>query len=59
MFFLKTEQDTAILISLLAAILNFYVKRINAFISEAEQHRAIAIKFLTDRVPAESINNFS
>ena len=81
MFFLKTEQNRAILMKfltcrvsvectgeflqnnvfppLLAAILNFCVKRKNTCISEVEQYRAIAMTFLTHRVPAESIKDFS
>ena len=44
---------------ILAAILNFCVKRKNKFISETEQDRPISTKFLTHRVFAESINEFS
>ena len=43
---------------LLAAILNFYVKHKNMFISEKERDRAILTKFLTHRVYAESTGNF-
>ena len=40
---------------LLAAILNFCVKRKNPLISETEQDRAISTKFLIHRVSAESL----
>ena len=44
---------------LLAAILNFYVKRKNPLISETERDRVILTKFLTCRVAAGSTGNFS
>ena len=44
---------------LLEAILNFCVKRRNAFISESERDRAISTTFLTHRICAESIDNIS
>ena len=40
--------------AILAAILNFCVKRKNTFISETERDRAISTKFLTHRVFASS-----
>ena len=44
---------------LLAAILNFCVNHKNAFISEMERDRAISAKFLTHRVSAVSIGDYS
>ena len=44
---------------LLAAVLNFCVKRKSPLISEIERDRANSTKFLTHRVAAESTANFS
>ena len=43
---------------LLAAILNFYVKRKSAFILETVRHRAISMKFWTHKVSAQSAGDF-
>ena len=48
-----------VFLPLLAAILNFCVKRKNLLISETERDRAISTKFLTHRVSAESTGDFS
>ena len=48
-----------VLLPLLAAVLNFCVKRQNVFISEMERDRAISAKFLTRMVSAESTGDFS
>ena len=47
-----------VFLPLLAAILNFCVKRKNMFISETERDRAILTKFLTHRVSAGLLANF-
>ena len=54
-----SQKSFFFLLPLLAAILNFYVKLKNPFISEMERGRAISMKFLTRSLSTESTGDFS